>query len=96
MTGETLTRRGLLGGMLSIIAAPAIVRASSLMPVKSVKVIDFYPSNLIWSQKTPEEIVEDMQTFLRTISIQSQVPVHRLLGNPRPPQHIEGIISRIT
>lgn len=30
-----LTRRGLIGGLASVLAAPAIVRASSLMPVKA-------------------------------------------------------------
>jgi hypothetical protein len=29
-----LTRRGLIGSLISLAAAPAIVRASSLMPVK--------------------------------------------------------------
>ena len=32
-----LTRRGLIGGLASLLAAPAIVRASSLMPVNSGK-----------------------------------------------------------
>jgi len=31
-----ITRRGLVGGLVGIIAAPAIVRASSLMPVKAI------------------------------------------------------------
>jgi hypothetical protein len=30
-----LTRRGLIAGLASLVAAPAIVRASSLMPVKA-------------------------------------------------------------
>jgi hypothetical protein len=30
-----LTRRGLITGLVSLVAAPAIVRASSLMPVKA-------------------------------------------------------------
>jgi hypothetical protein len=32
-----LSRRGLLGGLIGIIAAPAIVRATSLMPVKALE-----------------------------------------------------------
>ena len=31
-----MTRRGLIGGLASLVAAPAIVRASSLMPVKTL------------------------------------------------------------
>jgi hypothetical protein len=34
-----LTRRGLITGLISLAAAPAIVRYSSLMPVKSVPII---------------------------------------------------------
>lgn len=31
-----LTRRGLITGLASLLAAPAVVRASSLMPVKAL------------------------------------------------------------
>lgn len=34
-----INRRGLITGLISFIAAPAIVRASSLMPVKAMKAI---------------------------------------------------------
>lgn len=36
----TASRRGFLGGLIGIIAAPAIVRAASLMPVRAPKLID--------------------------------------------------------
>lgn len=32
-----LSRRGLITGLISFVAAPAIVRAASLMPVKALK-----------------------------------------------------------
>ena len=32
----TLSRRGLITGLISFVAAPAIVRAASLMPVKAL------------------------------------------------------------
>lgn len=32
-----INRRGLITGLVSFVAAPAIVRASSLMPVKAIK-----------------------------------------------------------
>ena len=35
-----LNRRGLITGLISLVAAPAIVRASSLMPVKVYREID--------------------------------------------------------
>ena len=34
-----VNRRAILGGMITLVAAPAIVRASSLMPVKSFREI---------------------------------------------------------
>lgn len=33
---DKLTRRGLITGLISLVAAPAIVRASSLMPVRAI------------------------------------------------------------
>lgn len=33
-----LSRRGLIGGLAALMAAPAIVRASSIMPVKALAV----------------------------------------------------------
>lgn len=32
-----INRRGLITGLISLVAAPAIVRATSLMPVKAIK-----------------------------------------------------------
>ena len=47
----SLTRRGLLGGLLSLVATPAIVRAASLMPVRatlvSAQMIDLEAINRI-------------------------------------------------
>lgn len=37
-----LTRRGLIGSLISLAAAPAIVRASSLMPVKVMEPIQTF------------------------------------------------------
>lgn len=45
MTIDLPSRRGLLTGVAAFIAAPAIVRASSLMPVKAVRVLST-PSQL--------------------------------------------------
>ena len=46
-----LTRRGLIGSLATIIAAPAIVRVSSIMPVKVMEAAGLYPERLImdWS-----------------------------------------------
>lgn len=37
-----VSRRGLITGLTAFIAAPAIVRASSIMPVKEYNMIDFF------------------------------------------------------
>lgn len=37
METPTLTRRAFVGGLVALIAAPAIVRASSLMPIKTLE-----------------------------------------------------------
>ena len=46
----TLTRRGFIGGMLAALAAPAVVRAGILMPVKPVI---WTPESVIWSPTLP-------------------------------------------
>lgn len=43
-----LTRRTFLGTGLALIAAPAIVRASSLMPVRTFKASDFLTDAYAW------------------------------------------------
>lgn len=42
-----LTRRGLITGLVSLVAAPAIVRVTSIMPVRRVQLAEFYdyPTN---------------------------------------------------
>ena len=52
---EMINRRGLITGLISFVAAPAIVRASSLMPVKNMNNIivgvdlnDLYGWNAIY------------------------------------------------
>jgi len=42
----TLSRRGFLGGILAAAAAPALVRASSLMPIVAPKIWTMPPDNL--------------------------------------------------
>lgn len=39
MKPSGISRRGLLTGLISVLAAPAIVRASSLMPIRAPKLI---------------------------------------------------------
>lgn len=41
---ETVSRRKLLGGLGLLIAAPAIVRVASIMPVKAWEEAEFFPN----------------------------------------------------
>ena len=43
-----LSRRGLITGLVSLVAAPAIVRASSLMPVKAWAPYDIASGGITW------------------------------------------------
>lgn len=66
-----LNRRGLITGLISLAAAPAIVRASSLMPVKVIKTLtpqeiinlvlsgsyDFDPIDYLKAMKAMNEII---------------------------------------
>ncbi len=46
-----INRRGIIGGLISLFAAPAIVRAGSLMPVKAVSDLPPWPIDWgpVWS-----------------------------------------------
>ena len=44
----TPSRRGLIGGVAAFLCAPAIVRASSLMPVKVVRSTRLYFTKIQW------------------------------------------------
>lgn len=46
--GKIITRRGIIGGLLGIIAAPAIVRAESLMPLRGAPLSDGSPLGYGW------------------------------------------------
>jgi len=66
-----ISRRGLITGLVSFVAAPAIVKVSSLMPVKKIE-IEFVPwcpdgwvpyNRVLLSlirERTPEEIAYDI------------------------------------
>ena len=52
----TLARRSFITGLISLVAAPAIVRAGSLMPVKSVVWLDSFDDRYgrasdLWSEQ---------------------------------------------
>ena len=75
------SRRGFLSGIASLLAAPAIVRASSLMPVKALPTVptleelfwsprlivpsNMYPGALTWIDATLDE---HMAQALRSVA----------------------------
>lgn len=63
MTDLILPRRKFLTGLASLIAAPAIVRASSLMPVKSVTIY-----------KTAALATEPLHLTLQRLTRQAFIP----------------------
>lgn len=70
-----MNRRGFLGSILAAAAAPAIVRASSLMPITASKII--VPSREIF---VPPHNLEDVfKTHLYTGTGQTQT-IHHSIG----------------
>ena len=55
-----LTRRGLITGLVSFVAAPAIVRASSLMPVKA-----WAEPLIVGPEMTATEVLRRQQEWAR-------------------------------
>jgi hypothetical protein len=53
------SRRGFLTGLGAVICAPAIVRASSLMPVKIIA-----PPGLPWGQVSAAQVRADMEFMM--------------------------------
>jgi hypothetical protein len=78
-----LSRRGLITGLISFVAAPAIVRASSLMPVRAIAWEYNYPEYMLCSGAFARELadfiyqIEPTDTpFLRSLisSPENQAP----------------------
>ena len=56
-------RRLFLSGMVAIIAAPAIVRASSLMPIKAMGRYSGGAAMSPWANMTADQIHADLKAF---------------------------------
>ncbi len=64
-----ISRRGLITGLVSFVAAPAIVKVSSLMPVKTIEFVPWCPEDWtpyksvyinIIRQQLPETIAREL------------------------------------
>lgn len=70
-----LNRRSLITGLISLVGAPAIVRAGSLMPVKTMfhrQALTTEPwGKYDWRMASPEEIFGDIQEVIRQMLEQS-------------------------
>jgi hypothetical protein len=89
MTAPALQRRTLLQGLVWLAAAPAIVRASSLMPIKSFET--FGPGGIL----TIEQITKEMARLLAKRSIPplyGSSDVDLLIGNNQ--SHVSLISSQ--
>jgi hypothetical protein len=75
-----ITRRGIITGLISLAAAPTIVRASSLMRCSPTGQLDKWIGMADWPVATPEEILDEVR---RAISIASGIPERMLRGDWR-------------
>lgn len=82
----TISRRGIITGLISFAAAPAIVRIESLMPVKVMRIevmraYDWYDYNLfIDLLKMKEELIQHLalpHDFLKDAPHAQYLPPHR-------------------
>lgn len=67
-----LNRRSLITGLISLVAAPAIVRAGSLMPVKLMQPI--MPMAILpmpWETATREQILSEIGVLVHQWAIQA-------------------------
>jgi len=82
-----MNRRGFLTGMLALAAAPAIVKASSLMKIAAPAGYRFEGAILVddpWSHKTPDEILRDVNDIMvRVWANYSVSPTHIIV-----PEHV--------
>jgi hypothetical protein len=81
-----LARRSFITGALSLLAAPAIVRAGSLMPVRALKLPDGYSRWIIVSVSPIQSGFQSRLSSLdvrdnilgKTISFSSDVPMFKV------------------
>ena len=75
----TTTRRGFIAGLAALIAAPAIVRASSLMPIRTPKLI--IPTPKFYSNRTIRVYMDI--THIRTQNVLLETSGYPLAGSFR-------------
>lgn len=83
----TLSRRGFIGGLTAALAAPAIVRAASLMPVKQMpaplmrmtdaEIVEFLEG---MSQQVVQTIIDGNPEFLATLHLAAPATRCRVPG----------------
>jgi hypothetical protein len=91
-----MTRRGFLRGMLSALAAPAIVHAGNLMPVKALDPI-LFSQNPWWNPTAPwnaelTAVTRARQAFIRQafiprlhVQLYQVTPLHDLIASSALP-----------
>lgn len=70
-----ITRRGFLTGMLALGAAPAIVRAASLMPLVTPAGL-VVPSNQLWMSREMLQQAADRTALIREMADQYVIFMH--------------------
>lgn len=89
-----LSRRGLITGLVSLIAAPAIVRVESLMPVKAVP-ISAFPISLTTVRQIEEfEFLEEISQLIATTFFYGNTDCDpRIFSGIIPLYSTEGIVG---
>ena len=73
-----LTRRGLITGFAGLIAAPAIVRVSSIMPVKAIDLPFIDLGTITWVDRVYDELLE--KGFIVTAASRQEASVRDFFG----------------
>lgn len=77
-----ITRRGIITRLISLVAAPAVVRASSLMRCSPTEIGMHHALSAQWPVRTPEEILDDVR---RALVESTSIPARLLFGEGLPP-----------
>jgi len=87
-SGMLLSRRGLITGLASFLAAPAIVRASSLMPVKAVPAPQPYSEEWMLQTIYRDEYIREFERARHDLLLYGTAVVEMPDGEVRSFRHV--------
>ena len=84
----TLSRRSLITGLVSFVAAPAIVRATSIMPVKAWTIYPLYGAS---PARTSMELLREQREYFNRVYTE----MAELIADPPHPMIVEIQAKRV-